>query len=116
MLFDLTPRVGAAHVDLARPLGARLLFRKIGADAKGRASPALARRAMTHPQKRGLAGRLRAQRAAAAMCDSGHSLANLPERSLRRRQSGADKLRFNFSSREAPCQASDGKPHLDKLL
>jgi len=64
MLFDLSPRVAAAHVDLARPLGAHLLFREIGADAKGRASPALALRAMTHSQKRRLPGRLRAQRAA----------------------------------------------------
>ena len=33
MLFDLSPRV-ASHVDLARPLGAHLLFREIGADAQ----------------------------------------------------------------------------------
>jgi hypothetical protein len=69
MLFDLAPRVAAAHVDLTLPFGAHLLFREIDADAKGRASTALALRAMTHSQKRRLAGRLRAQRAAATMCD-----------------------------------------------
>src|SRR5215471_16869152 len=73
MLFDLSPRVAAAHVDLARPLGAHLLSREKGADAKGRSSTALALRAMTHSQKCRLAGRLRAQRAATAMCDPGHS-------------------------------------------
>src|SRR5215831_8156630 len=72
MEFDLSPRVAAAHVDLALPLGAHLLFREIGADAKGRASTALALRAMTREQKRRLAGRFRAQRAAAAMRDPVH--------------------------------------------
>src|SRR5262249_52332648 len=67
MESDLSPRVAAAQVDLARPLGAHLLFRERGADAKGRASTALALRAMTREQKRRLAGHLRAQRAAAAM-------------------------------------------------
>ena len=71
MNFDLSPRVAAAHVDLARPLGAHLLFREIGADAKGRAGTALALHAMTRAHKRRLAGRLRAQRAAAAMRDPG---------------------------------------------
>src|SRR5215472_16127371 len=44
MAFDLSPRVTAAHVDLARPLGAHLLSREKGADAKGRASTTLALR------------------------------------------------------------------------
>src|SRR6516225_3423519 len=70
--FDLPPRIAAADVDRARPLGAHLLFQEIGADAKGRASRALALQAMTRPHKRRLAGRLRAQRAAAAMRDPGH--------------------------------------------
>src|SRR6516225_7700230 len=65
--FDLSPRIAAAHIDLARPLGVYLLFREIGADAKGRAGTPLALRAMTRGHKRRLAGRLRAQRAAAAM-------------------------------------------------
>jgi hypothetical protein len=43
-----------------------------------RASTTLALRVMTHSQKRPLAGHLRAQRAAAAMCNPGHS-SNLPE-------------------------------------
>src|SRR5262249_57759716 len=58
MEFDLSPRVTAAQVDLAWSLGAHLLFRERGADAKGRASTALALRAMTRDQKRRLAGRL----------------------------------------------------------
>src|SRR6516225_9491859 len=72
MLFDLSPRVAAPLVDLARPLGAHLLFREIGADAKGRASTPLALRAMTREHDRRLAGRLRPQRAAAATSDPGH--------------------------------------------
>src|SRR6201984_2864921 len=72
MEFDFLPRGAAAPVDLARPLGAHLLFPEIGADAKGRAGTPLALRAMTRPHKRRLAGRLRAQRAAAAMRDPGH--------------------------------------------
>src|SRR6516165_9350470 len=44
MKFDLSPRVAAAHVDLARPLGAHPLFREIGADAKGRSGTSLALR------------------------------------------------------------------------
>jgi len=71
--FDLLPRIAAAHVNFARSLDAHLLFREIGADAKGRASTALALHAMTRAHKRRLAGRLRAQRAAAAMCDPGHA-------------------------------------------
>jgi hypothetical protein len=47
MRFDLSPRVGDALVDLARPLGEHLLFREKGADAKGRATTALAVHAMT---------------------------------------------------------------------
>ena len=73
MKLDLSPRVATAYVDLARPLGAHLLSREKGADAKGRSSTALALRAMTHSQKHRLAGHLRTQRAAAAMCDPDHS-------------------------------------------
>jgi hypothetical protein len=47
--FDLSPRIAAAHVDLARPVGVYLLFQEIGGDAKGRASTSLALRAMTAP-------------------------------------------------------------------
>jgi hypothetical protein len=53
MLFDLAPRGAAAHVDLAVPLDAHLLFREIGADAAGRASTALALRTMTHSRSAG---------------------------------------------------------------
>src|SRR5215472_13621179 len=70
--FDLSPRIAAAHIDLARPVGAHLLSREIGAYAKRRTSTPLAFRAMTRGHKRGLAGRLRVQRAAAAMRDPGH--------------------------------------------
>src|SRR5215471_181058 len=72
MEFDLSPRVTAAQVDLARSIGAHLLFRERGADAKGRASTALALHAMTREQKRRLAGHLRAQRTARTMRDPGH--------------------------------------------
>src|SRR5262249_6615209 len=72
MEFDLSPRVAAALIDLARSLGAHLLFWERGADAKGRASTALALRAMTREQKRRLAGHLRAQRTARTMRDPGH--------------------------------------------
>src|SRR5262249_39082943 len=72
MEFHLSPRVTAAQVDLARSLGAHLLFRERGADTKGRASTALALRAMTREQKRRLAGRLNTQRAAAALRNPGH--------------------------------------------
>src|SRR6516165_5255594 len=60
MKFDLSPRVAPAHVDLAAPLGADLLFREIGADAKGRAGTPLALPAMTRAHECRLAGRLRA--------------------------------------------------------
>src|SRR5262252_3199475 len=72
MKFDLSPGVATAHIDLAPPLGADLLFREIGADAKGRAGTPLALRAMTRTHEYRLAGRLRAQRTAAAMRDPGH--------------------------------------------
>src|SRR5215469_11938735 len=100
MLFDLSPRVAAAHVDLARPLGAHLLSREKGADAKGRASTALALRAMTHSQKHRLAGHLRAQRAAAAMCDPGHSSNSPGGEVCVGANSSRRQLRFNCGSRE----------------
>src|SRR5262249_11512401 len=65
-------RIAAAHIDLARPLGAHLLFQEIGADAKGRSGTPLALRAMTRTHECRLAGRLRAQRTTAAMRDPGH--------------------------------------------
>jgi hypothetical protein len=42
MEFALSPRIAAAHVNLARSFGAYLLFREIGGSANGRASTALA--------------------------------------------------------------------------
>src|SRR5215469_6692657 len=72
MNFDLSPRVAAAHKDLAWPLGADLLFREQSADPKGRAGTPLALRAMTRPHKRRLAGRLRAERTATTRCDPRH--------------------------------------------
>src|SRR6516165_7176907 len=77
MKFDLSSRVATAHVDLAPPLGAPplgadLLFRQIGADAKRRAGTPLALRAMTRTHECRLARRLRAQRTAAAVRDPGH--------------------------------------------
>src|SRR5215471_13110840 len=72
MKFDLSPRVATAQVDLAPPLDADLLFREISADAKGRAGTPLALRAMTRCHECRFAGRLRAQRTAAAMRDPGH--------------------------------------------
>src|SRR5215471_16555438 len=72
MKFDLSPRVATAHIDLARPVGAHLLFQEIGADAKGRARTPLALSAMARPHKGRLAGRFRAQRATATMRDPSH--------------------------------------------
>jgi AraC family transcriptional regulator len=57
MEFELSPRVATAHVDLAWPLGAHLLFREIAADTKGRAGTALALHAVTRGHERRLAGR-----------------------------------------------------------
>jgi hypothetical protein len=46
MEFDLSPHVAAAQVDLAWGVGAHLLLRETGGDAKGRAGTALALPAM----------------------------------------------------------------------
>jgi hypothetical protein len=66
MKLEFSPRVAASHVYLARPLGAHLILREIGADAEGRARTPLAHHAMTDAHERRLIGRLRAQRPAAA--------------------------------------------------
>src|SRR5215469_15342833 len=72
MKLDFSPRVAAAHVDLARPLGAHLLLREENDDAEGRAGTPLALHAMTDGDTRWFAGHLCAQRPAAAMGDPGH--------------------------------------------
>src|SRR5262249_49356118 len=72
MKLDFSPRVAAAHVDLAWPLGAHLLLREKDDEAEGRAGTPLALHAVTDGDTRRLASHLRAQRPAAAMGDPGH--------------------------------------------
>ena len=71
MKLDLSPRVAAAHVDLAWPLGAHLLLREKDDEAEGGASTPLALHAVTDGDTRRLAGHLRAQRPTTAMGDPG---------------------------------------------
>jgi len=62
MKLDLSPRVAAAHVDLAWPLGAHLLLREKDDEAEGGAGTPLALHAVTDGDTRRLAGHLRAGR------------------------------------------------------